>query len=334
MSDRAGIICAGNWIVDLVHDIAHWPRESDLTHIRAQTRGIGGGPANVISALARFQTGYPLWPMGALGDDDYAAFVRSECDALGLPTDGLLTKPETATAHTHVMSVAGQSRTFFYQGGSNDVLEARDVGALLDRDLNAKIFYLGYLTLLETLDRIGADGKTGAAHVLKQARAAGMITCVDLVSIDRPDFADIVNPALPEIDYLIVNEVEAARAAGHCLPDGNEPTTDTLVNLGTDLIAKGVRRAVVIHCPGQAVAVQKDGETQIAAFEDLPADRIVSALGAGDAFCAGVLHGIHEDWPLDKSLQLAYVSARASLQGATATEAIPPLTTLLAETEA
>ena len=333
MSDRAGIICAGNWIVDLVHDIEHWPRESDLTRINAQTRGIGGGPANVISALARFQTNYPLWPVGALGDDDYAAFVRSECAALGLPTIGLITKKETATAHTHVMSVAGQSRTFFYQGGANDVLSVDDIRAALDGTPDAKVFYLGYLTLLETLDRLDPEGHTGAAQVLKQARAAGMITCVDLVSIDRPDFADILAPALPEIDYLIVNEVEAARAAGHALPEGGDPTTDALSRRGTALIAKGVRHAVVIHCPGQAVAVRKDGQTQIAAFEDLPADRIVSALGAGDAFCAGVLHGIHEGWPLDESMQLGHVSARASLQGATATEAIPSLKILLAQVQ-
>ena len=51
MTERSGVICAGNWIVDLVHDIDHWPAESNLTRISAQTRGIGGGAANVISSV-------------------------------------------------------------------------------------------------------------------------------------------------------------------------------------------------------------------------------------------------------------------------------------------
>ena len=52
MTDRSGIICAGNWIVDLVHDVDRWPNESELVRIGTQARGVGGGAANVITTLA------------------------------------------------------------------------------------------------------------------------------------------------------------------------------------------------------------------------------------------------------------------------------------------
>ena len=126
MTDRSGIICAGNWIVDLVHDVDRWPNESELVRIGTQARGVGGGAANVITTLAKLETGLSLYPMGAIGEDEYGEFILNECRLLGLPTSGLKSKAGVATAHTHVMSVAGQSRTFFYQGGANDMLTIDD----------------------------------------------------------------------------------------------------------------------------------------------------------------------------------------------------------------
>ena len=35
------------------------------------------------------------------------------------------------------------------------------------------------------------------------------------------------------------------------------------------------------------------------------AGEIIGSVGAGDAFCAGLLYGSHERWPLTASLQLA-----------------------------
>jgi len=323
---RSGIICAGNWIVDLVHDIEHWPAESDLARIGAQTRGLGGGAANVIAALAKFDTGLPLWPMGAVGDDDYGAYVLDECRALGLPTARLTVKPGCATAHTHVMSVAGQSRTFFYQGGANDALCADDFPAGTFAGVHARLFYLGYLTLLAELDRIGPDGGTGAARVLERAQKAGLITCVDLVSADRPDFERIVTAAAPFIDYLVVNETEAARATG--IFPARPAAPESLAQLGRALIGKGVRRAAVIHCADHAHWTGADGAVRLAPATPLPPDRIASHLGAGDAFCAGLLFALHEGWATPDALELAHAAARAALRGTTATSAITPLAVL------
>ncbi len=321
MTDRSGVICAGNWIVDLVHDIDRWPGESELTRIGQQTRGVGGGAANVISALARLETGFPLYPMGAVGDDEHGMFILEACKTLGLPTSGLFTKAGIATAHTHVMSVAGQSRTFFYQGGANDALSADDFPVGTFADTEASIFYLGYLTLLGELDKTTEDGTTNAAKVLNRARHAGLTTCVDLVSIRHPRFHEIVAAAAPCVDYLIANEIEAAFASV------NEPaqTTCDLTQLAHSLLGLGVRQAVILHSAEQAVWLGADGTELAFAIAPLPPEEIASNLGAGDAFCAGLLYGIHEAVSPDRALQIAIAAARASLKGLTATSAIPSL---------
>lgn len=325
MLERSGIICAGNWIVDLVHDIEHWPAESDLVRIGRQTRGVGGGAANVIAALAKFETGLPLWPMGAIGDDEFGAFIQHTCQDLGLSSDQLAVKAGIPTAHTHVMSVAGRSRTFFYQAGANDALCADDFPAGTFASTPARLFYLGYLTLLGELDRIGPDGATEAARVLARAQRAGLITCVDLVSAQHGEFERIVAASAPVTDYLIVNEIEAARALGADL--GPEQATDPhiLLRMGRDLREKGVCKAVVIHCEACAIWSGADGATFVAPVDPLPPGEIASHLGAGDAFCAGILFALHEGWTPEQALDLANAAARASLKGMTATGAIPPL---------
>lgn len=325
MTERSGFICAGNWIVDLVHDIDRWPNESELCRIGAQTRGIGGGAANVIAALAKLETGLPLFPMGAIGDDEPGGYIVEECRRMGLPTTGLAVKPGIATAHTHVMSVAGQSRTFFYQGGANDALSAGDFPSGTFAETSARMFYLGYLTLLGELDEIAGDGRTNAALVLERASRAGLTTCVDLVSIHHPRFEEIVASAAPYIDYLVLNEIEAAHATGK---SAGNTSADALLFMARDLLALGVRRSVVIHCVERIVWVGADGTERVIDVEPLPAKEIASNLGAGDAFCAGLIYGIHEGWEPERSIRMATATAKASLRGLTATSAIPPLSKL------
>ena len=59
-------------------------------------------------------------------------------------------------------------------------------------------------------------------------------------------------------------------------------------------------------------------------------EEIVSFVGAGDAFCAGMLFALHEDYPLEKALRLANASARFNLFSPSSTGGAPELKTLTA----
>ena len=322
MTDRSGIICAGNWIVDLIHDLDRWPNESELVRIGTQARGVGGGPANVITTLAKLETGLPLYPMGAIGEDEYGAFILKECSRLGLPTSGLISKTEVATAHTHVMSVAGQSRTFFYQGGANDTLNINDFPEGTFKGTSARIFYLGYLTLLRNLDQIIDDNSTNAAEVLKRAQNAGLVTCVDLVSIHHPEFSRIVEGAAPFVDFLISNEIEAAQATGTRVDEKTLTSVEALTQMAHGMLDLGVRKAVIIHCVERVVWMDANRDVFVIEVELVRPEEIASNLGAGDAFCAGLLYGIHESRGPERAIQLGNAVAQASLKGLTATSAI------------
>jgi sugar/nucleoside kinase (ribokinase family) len=199
------------------------------------------------------------------------------------------------------------------------------------KKIPARIFHLGYLLLLDELDRPDAKFGTKAARLLARAQAAGVKTSVDVVSEDSDRFAKIVNPALKHVDYCILNEIEAGKTAGFNVrqPDGRLDTV-ALRHAAGSLLQQGVRELVVIHFPEGAFARTRKGDDFWQRSLKLPAKHIAGTAGAGDAFCAGVLYGLHENWDLPRCLLTGVCIAAASLAHATCTSGVGPLNSSLA----
>ncbi len=330
--EPGGIVCVGNFIVDRIHTLSYWPEQGSLAHILHQDMGVGGGAANVVTDLASL--GFPgrLSVAGALGDDRDGDYVRDRHAALGIDVEGLRTLPGHATAHTHVMNVPGQSRTFFYHGGSNDLLTDIDVNPATYAASGHRIFYLGYLMLLPALDRKDEHGSSGAARLLKAARDAGLMTCVDFVSSEDPGFAEQVAVALPHCDYVIVNETEAGRATGITVRDkAGSLLMSAVETAGQKLLDGGVVRGVVIHAPELSIWFTPGGApVKTPAYPSIPQQSSAPSAQvtrfARQCSTACMKAG--------RSKTISAVAHRAAvhcLGGATATDGIPDMSALLAE---
>jgi sugar/nucleoside kinase (ribokinase family) len=57
----------------------------------------------------------------------------------------------------------------------------------------------------------------------------------------------------------------------------------------------------------------------------LPDGFIVGTVGAGDAFCAGMLYGLHEGWAHPDCMRLGSACAAACLSEANASDGLRPL---------
>ena len=73
---------------------------------------------------------------------------------------------------------------------------------------------------------------------------------------------------------------------------------------------------MVIHYPEGAFALKADGESCL--IKSFKVSRIVGSNGAGDAFCAGVIYGIHEGMSLQDTLLYGAASAHFNLGCASA----------------
>ena len=151
-----------------------------------------------------------------------------------------------------------------------------------------------------------------------------------MVSEDSDRFAKIVNPALKHVDYCILNEIEAAKTTGFRIrPPAGSLDTVALRHAAGALLQQGVRELVVIHFPEGAFARTRKGEDFWQSSLKLPASYIAGTAGAGDAFCAGVLLGLHEGWELPRCLLTGVCIAAASLADATCTAGVKSLNTSL-----
>ena len=304
-------------MIDEVKVISGWPRQDELAYIIAQESGAGGAAYNVLMDLARFRLGIPLEGLGLLGNDEGGAKILRDCKEFGIDARLVVTTDQAPTAYTDVMTVEGTGRrTFFHHRGANALLGPEHVPVA---ELSSRLFLLAYLLLLETLDRPDEEFGTVAARVLAGVQAAGIETVIDLVSEDSDRFASVVHPALRYTDYCIINELEAGRTVGRELRPGGELDAEAMEAAAADLLALGVRRVAVIHAPELSVAVSKDGELFRQPSHQLPEGFIQGTVGAGDAFLAGIIAGVHEGWDLPRCLRFATAAAASCLRHPTTT---------------
>ncbi|MCC8424759.1 carbohydrate kinase family protein [Mucilaginibacter sp. UR6-11] len=321
---RNGILVGGNWIIDQVKVIDVYPDEEKLANILTESSCNGGSAYNVIMGLSRLKVNFPLSGVGLVGDDDRGNRIISHCQSLGINTAQIHKTKKARTSYTDVMSVQGTGkRTFFHQRGANALLNIKDFDFSISQD---KIFHLGYLLLLDQLDIMEADGTTRGTRVLKDAKEQGLITSADIVSERSNRFKNVIPPSLPYIDYLFVNEYEAGMITDVQTIDADGSIIlDNCYEAARKIVAMGVNQWVVLHFPQAVIAVNKDGGSHYQASIKIPSDKIMGASGAGDAFAAGVLTGVHNDWDIKDSLRLGVCAAASSLFETTSSDGILPL---------
>jgi sugar/nucleoside kinase (ribokinase family) len=327
-SARSGLLAAGNWIIDQVKIIDVYPQREQLANIRSQSQGTGGSPYNVLIDLARLEAPFPLIAAGLVGQDDLGRIILDDCRRHRIDTHYLRSTPLAPTSYTDVMTEQSRGhRTFFHHRGANALWN----GAGLDfKKVRARIFHLGYLLLLDAMDAPDAKHGTKAAALLRRAQAAGLKTSVDVVSEDSDRFARIVLPALKYVDYCILNEIEAGKTTGFVIREANDAlNTTSLRHAAGALLQSGVRELVVVHFPEGCFARARNGEDFWQSSLKLPDGYIGGTAGAGDAFAAGVLLGLHEEWDLQKCLLTGVSVAAASLSHPTCTGGVKSLSASL-----
>ena len=298
------IVAAGSILVDHINGIDAYPNSGELAQIRSVARAPGGLVPNTGRDIRSLAPDVPVAAFGMVGDDDDGRFAVSALAASGIDTSGISVSHESKTSFTEVMSVAGGERTFFTFQGASAEWGFDDFP--FDLVSSGDIVLLGYFLLLEKIDE--GDG----LRILRELKSRGALTAVDLVTENSHRYA-LVRECLTHVDFLIVNETEAARLADSQDPSDLRSIADSLVKLG-------VRESVVIHHPGGAVSLGKNGAWSERRSFTLPRGFIQGKTGAGDAFCAGALTGIYKGLSDGEILELGALAAVGALSAPGATE--------------
>jgi sugar/nucleoside kinase (ribokinase family) len=332
MGERRGVLSAGTWCVDFNKSIARWPDEDTSNEVLAIDRQNGGSGSNMALDLKRLDPDLPVEAMGVVGDDELGRFLFDQCDARHIDRSALLALPGGATMSVDAFNVASNGRrTHFYHQG---------VAAEMTPDhfdfssTRAKILHLGLPGAHKAMDRPWRGEANGWVAVLLKARTAGLQANLELMTTGAGRLAELGRPCLPYLDWLIVNDYEIGALAGLETRRADGSTDPATVARAIDAtLALGAMRWAAAHFPEGAVAGGRDGTRVALGSVAVPQSAIVGANGAGDAFAAGMLYGLHEQWPILKCLELGHASAASSMRAMSTTEGVATVAECLALTK-
>lgn len=225
---------------------------------------MGGVMRNILDNLARLGESCEL--ISAVGDDAYGQMLRAGCQALGMGTRGLLTRPgHSSSSYISIMDSHG------------DMLVAMsDMHILTEMDED---FVRGRMELLNGAELVVCDGNLSASALEYLTAHCTAPLCVDPVSTT---WARKLAPILGRFDTVKPNRLEMEVLAGMSIS-----TDDELEEACRRVLAAGVRRVFVslgadgIYYKGPGGSIHRRSR----AF-----DKMVNATGAGDATMAGILH--------------------------------------------
>lgn len=307
-----GIAIAGTIAVDYIKEIDQYPGIGMLGNIISSSKGVGGCVTNTICDLSRIDSTIPLYAYGGIGDDENGDYVLHVLHDHDIHTDGVIRFPGEMTAFTDAMilNTTGE-RTFFTAKGANKLYSYSD----LDFDsLSVDLFHMGYAFLMDPFDQEDEEYGTVMARAMAKVQSMGIRTSMDLVSVEHEQYSEIVMPSLLYCNYFIVNEIEAGKTV-NLSPYSSDGSVDEnqIRKICERIMEAGVKDMVVIHAPQGGWAMTRTGDFLFVPSLKLPPSYIKGSVGAGDAFCAGILYGIYKELSVKESLEIACMTAACNL---------------------
>lgn len=274
----------GSINADLVYSVPHIPAPGETLSSTDRKTYMGGKGANMSVAIAR--AGSRINHIGALGPD--GTWAERRLLEYGVDTRHIA-KIETPTGHAIIMvDTEGENAILLHAGSNGEIPQSTLQNALAEAQTGD-----WFVTQNETnLQRTGASlaKKMG----LKVAYAAA------------PFSADRVQAVLEYLDFLILNEIEAAQ-----LTEATGKTPDAL----------GIRDVVVTLGGDGADWFGPEGKQHFDAIPVKPVD----TTGAGDTFTGYLLAGLDQDMPMGQAINLAIKAGALMVTRQGTADVIPDL---------
>jgi sugar/nucleoside kinase (ribokinase family) len=303
------ITMAGSVITDVIKTVDAYPQKGGITAITSVRRCVGGAVANTGVDLKSLDENIKVIAVGKIGKDENGEFMKNELTSRGLEV--YFSESDTLpTSFTDVISETGGERTFFTQSGASFEFSPADIPTKAEE---CDIFHLGYLTLLAKMDETDDEYGTVAARYLAGLQKKGVKTSIDMVTTLGESARKILRCALPYVNYIVVNELEAQEITEITLREKGKLVKENLQKAIDKLFELGVCDVAVIHCPELGCGRKSNGEFTIVPSLQLPNGYIKGSVGAGDAFCAGMLYSFLSELSLEEGLKLASLAAACNL---------------------
>ncbi|HVO87107.1 MAG TPA: carbohydrate kinase family protein [Casimicrobiaceae bacterium] len=237
-----------------------------ITDMRRDWGGCAGNIAYNLRALG----GTPVI-MATLGED--GGPYRERIANLGIDSGGVKTVAGTYTAQAFIITDLDDNQITAFHPGAMNQSQVNRVADVADLGLGI----------------VAPDGRDGMREHAAQFAAARIPFIFDpgqgLPLFTGPELVDMIDQA----SYLAVNDYEAK-----LLEERTGLSLDAVAERVEALIVTMGAEGSVIHARGNHYAIPP-----------VPAREVVDPTGCGDAYRAGLLYGISQRWPWEKTGRLA-----------------------------
>ncbi|WP_215782192.1 ribokinase [Paludibacterium sp. B53371] len=288
------VAVVGSLNMDLVLRVPRSPQAGETLLGHDFALHPGGKGANQAVACARL--GATVKMIGKLGDDVFAIQLRETLGAAGVNHDHVRTANGPSGIAMIVVEDNGQNRIMLAPG-ANGSLSAADVQ-------NAAGEIAGAALLVCQLE-VPTECMQSAFEVARQAGVPILF---------NPAPAMPLTPELLSVDYLVVNETEAALIAG--LPVNDRPQA---IAAAEQLRQAGAATVLLTLGADGALIVDAAGTRHYPACPT----RVVDTTAAGDTFIGGVVAGLQEGMSIDSAVQLGMQAAAITVSRPGAQPSIP-----------
>jgi fructokinase len=260
MNADAQILVAGESLIDLVPSAD-----------RALTPLPGGGPFNVARGVARL--GVPCAFLGALSSDRFGALLRAALRADGVRLDAVVDTDQPTSLAVAELDVAGSAHYRFYLEGTAAVALTASAALAALRSVEPRALHVGTLGL-------AAEPLADAVEQVVATVADDVIVMVDPnwrpgTLVDAAPWRSRLERVLARADIVKVSTEDLR----HLAPD--VPPHEAAQRL----LAGRTRCVLVTDGEADALVLTAEGRALVSP----PRVDVVDTVGAGDAFCAGVL---------------------------------------------
>lgn len=316
---KKDIVIAGNIITDIVKNIDAYPKMGMMAYVSDVSLAAGGCVPNTAINLSKIDKSVPISVYGKIGADDNGKYIISALLRNGICVDGISYSPNTATSCCDVMSMPSGERTFFHKKGANAEFSPEDIDI---SSLDASLLHIGYIMLLDAFDKPDEKYGTVMAEFLYNVQKAGIKTSIDVVSDSTADYSKKIIPALKYCNYTIINEMECCRIWDLGAYDENGELNVSNIKSSMEKMAQcGVKDKVIVHSKARSFLLDiKSSDFIEMSSLKIPEQLIKGSVGAGDAFCAGCLYGIYNNYSDKQLLEFASAAAACSLFAANSTD--------------
>jgi ribokinase len=303
MTKRPKITVLGSLNMDISVTVPRLPAPGATVLGSAARFTPGGKGANQAVAAARL--GAEVRMAGCVGDDDFGRRLLAALRAEGVNADATRVVPGVPTGLAMIAVDEAGENLIIVAPGANHQVGSPEVAAATDgpRDI------------------VVISAEIPAPAITQALAQAG--PCILNLAPAPQNAADLVAAAGRDLDWLVVNESEAAAVLGHRVSGLADAK-----NAAAELVARGPRHAVVTAGAHGAALAGPDATHAIEGFNV----QAVDTVGAGDTFVGALAVALAAGVPAPEAVRAAAAAGAAAVTRPGAQTAMPRPADILAAT--